>query len=78
MFTNLHLIIIKITMIIYSSVLFAQVPDTVWAKKYGGMNSDVGFSVIQTSFDNSYIITGYTTSYGGGDRDVYIIKTDVW
>ncbi len=49
--------------------------DTLWTKTYGGVNYDEAFSVAQTS-DSGYIIVGYTVSYGAGDNDVYLIKTD--
>ncbi|MBA7603651.1 hypothetical protein ES703_10766 [subsurface metagenome] len=49
--------------------------DTVWTKTYGGSNSDVGWSVQQTS-DGGYIIIGETESLGAGQKDVYFIKTD--
>jgi len=54
----------------------AQSPDTLWTKTYGGIEDDEGFAVQQTS-DGGYIIVGYTESYGIGERDVYLIKTDV-
>ena len=48
--------------------------DTLWTKKYGGHDMDVGRAVQQT-FDNGYIIAGYTCSYGQG-LDVYLLRTD--
>ena len=46
-----------------------------WAKLIGGAGYDEGHSVHQT-FDGGYIITGFTDSYGKGENDVYLIKTD--
>ena len=48
---------------------------TLWTRTYGGSNYEEGFSVWQTT-DTGYIITGFTTSYGGGLQDVYVVKTD--
>lgn len=49
--------------------------NTVWANTYGGDEDEVGISVKQIN-DGSYIVTGYTNSYGLGQTDVYLVKTD--
>ena len=49
--------------------------DTLWTKTYGGPNVDVGTRVIQTN-DGGYLIGGYTASYGSGNEDALLIKTD--
>jgi len=46
-----------------------------WAKIYGGTVSDFAFSVQQTS-DGGYIVAGFTTSFGAGEADIFLIKTD--
>jgi hypothetical protein len=49
--------------------------DTLWTRTYGGIYSDYGFSVQQTT-DGGYVVVGRTLSFGTGNVDVYLIKTD--
>ena len=52
-----------------------QYGDTLWTKTYGGTDWDFGYSVKQTS-DGGFVIAGGTYSFGNGDEDVYIVKTN--
>ncbi|MEE9554046.1 MAG: T9SS type A sorting domain-containing protein [candidate division Zixibacteria bacterium] len=49
--------------------------DTLWTKSYGGNLADAWRSIKQTP-EGGYIIAGYTTSFGAGEKDVYLVKTN--
>jgi hypothetical protein len=49
--------------------------NIIWAKTYGGTDYDYAYSVQQTS-DGGYIVAGWTESFGAGNDDIFLIKTD--
>ena len=49
--------------------------NLLWTKTIGGKEDEKGYSIIQTS-DGGYAIAGYTTSFGAGGADVYVVKLD--
>jgi len=53
---------------------FAQPPDSLWSRTYGGSSDDGAYSVQQTA-DGGYIVAGWTLS-SGAEPDFYLVKTD--
>jgi hypothetical protein len=46
-----------------------------WSRTYGGANGDGAHAVVQTG-DGGYALAGYTDSYGAGQCDFWLVKTD--
>ena len=46
-----------------------------WQKTYGGKGDDNGWAIKKT-VNNNYLIAGFSNSFGGGDWDIFIVKTD--
>ncbi len=49
--------------------------DTLWIKTYGGSENDEGYALVQTC-DSGFIIAGSTWSFGAGNSDAYLVRTD--
>jgi hypothetical protein len=49
--------------------------NTKWQKTYGGSDWDFGYSVKQTG-DGGFLLAGQTYSYGSGNGDAYLIRTN--
>jgi hypothetical protein len=56
-----------------SSIVFAS--SIIWNRTYGGVWGEIAYSIVETS-DMGYAIAGYTQSFGEGDSDFWLIKTD--
>lgn len=49
--------------------------NLLWQKTIGGSDWDFAYS-LQTTFDGGFVIAGTTYSYGHGNADGYVVKTD--
>jgi len=49
--------------------------DTLWTRTFGGSGADSAFSVVQAP-DGGFVIAGFTSSFGAGGSDVYLVKTN--
>ena len=62
-------------LVIASTASAVDPGDTLWTKVYGGLYNESAFSVQQTD-DSGYIIVGYSYTFGPGNYDAYLMKTD--
>ncbi len=46
-----------------------------WEKSFGGNNNETGSDLLQTP-DHGFLLLGWTRSFGNGQRDFYLVKTD--
>jgi hypothetical protein len=53
----------------------AQPPDSLWARTFGGALAEEANSFVQTA-DGGYVLAGYTYSFGAGNEDVWLVKTN--
>jgi len=66
------ILIVLITLPLIGSV---GASSEMWSQTYGGTSSDAAEALVQTS-DGGYALAGYTTSFGAGGYDFWLVKTD--
>jgi len=47
--------------------------DVAWQKSYGGAGEDVG-NVVEQTADGGFVVVGETSSYGFGEKDIWVLK----
>ena len=67
-------LIVLITFPLISSV---KASSEMWSQTYGGAGSEVAYSLLETS-DGGFALAGYTTSFGAGGTDFWLVKTDAY
>jgi len=73
---NLKLIVatlLVLHLILPNTLVFAT--SVMWSKNYGGSKGEYSRSLIETS-NGGYAIAGWTDSYGAGEEDFWLVKTD--
>ncbi len=69
---------VRKSLFVLVAVLLAAIPltaQTSWMKNYGGEGSETGWVVEQTT-DGGYFVLGTTSSFGAGEADIWLLKTD--
>jgi hypothetical protein len=49
--------------------------DTLWTRTFGGPGGELAWAMHRAD-DGGYVIAGQTNSYGSGDWDVFLVRTD--
>jgi len=73
-----RLFLASVVLFVLVSFLFVgsvRASSEMWSQTYGGASSDSAEAMVQTS-DGGYAIAGYTTSFGAGSYDFWLVKTD--
>jgi len=52
-----------------------ELGNVLWNKTYGGTEDDIARKIVR-AFDGGYAIAGETSSFGHGNRDFWLVKTD--
>jgi len=72
---NFTLTVALFGLLMFSLVIPVGASSTRWSQTYGGTENDGALSLVQTS-DGGYAMVGYTRSFGAGEDDFWLVKTD--
>lgn len=72
---TIKVIVLIILVTLSLSNIASAIPVEKWNNTFGGINNDVAYSGQQTS-DRGYIFAGETNSYGAGNSDMWLVKTN--
>ncbi len=67
--------IILVILIIFSVAPLVEASPAMWSQTYGGSKYNDSNSLIETS-DGGYAMAGFTDSFGAGNNDFWLVKTD--
>jgi hypothetical protein len=67
--------LIVVLLLLVTTLTFAQPPDTLWTRTYGGSGSEYAGCIQQTT-DGGYIVAGSIVPFETEDGFVYLLKTD--
>jgi len=63
------------SLVLLVGVADADEGDSLWSRTYGGSDWDAASSIVPSG-DGGYLLAGCTTSFGSGDYDMWIVKTN--
>jgi hypothetical protein len=49
--------------------------QALWSNTYGGEGQDNGWAIMETE-DGGFLIVGFSNSFGAGEMDIYLVRTD--
>jgi hypothetical protein len=67
--------VVLFVLLSFYPIIFVGAASGMWDQTYGGVGIDGASAVVETS-DGGFAIAGGTNSYGAGESDFWLIKTD--